>query len=139
MKTKYRMSEEKLVNLVSQRLSEDGFAVQHEVPSMGKSIDIVAQKAGKIWAVEAKIGNWRRAVGQCRAHECVADYICVAVDKLPLQSKIIEELSLLGYGLLTLDCDQRLRWVLMPKENDLVWGPQKEKLEANMEGIGYAY
>lgn len=138
MKTKYKISEAELVDQVLVGLELEGFKTLCEVPNMGQSVDIIATKSRWMWAIEAKVGNWKRAMEQCRAHEIVADYICLALDKVPNNSPILGELEKRGYGLIVLSAEGGMEWVVYPKKNQSIWPPQRKKFRERIREFSYA-
>ena len=129
-------AEAELVRLLVNFLSGDGYKVRLEVPNMGQSADIVATRNRWLTFVEAKIGDWRRAMGQCRAHEIVADFVCIAFPTRTIPEELHEELLRFGYGAILCDiARRRCRWLRKPLRNKKVWTPQRKRLVALMRSI----
>lgn len=134
-----KVSEEQLVRGLASFLADEGYRVRLEVPNMGQSVDVVASRNRWLTFVEAKRHDWRRAFGQCRAHEVVADYICVAISLRSVSNALLQEAKDAGYGLIRCDLAlQTCEWVLQPSRNTKVWPPQRRRLMAAMKAIDYA-
>lgn len=132
--------EQSIVRELVAFLYREGYRVRLEVPNMGQSADLVATRGRWAMFVEAKVADWRRALEQCRAHEQVADFVCIAVASSKLSSVLIGEATRLGYGVIhcvpaTLTC----RWVLRPRLNRRVWRPQRRQWAKTMRGVSYAH
>ena len=130
-------SEADLVNKLVSMLRTEGYRVRTEVSNMGQSVDVVATRGRWVTVVEVKRYDWRRALDQCRAHEQVADFICVAVGSVNVAKLLHQTAGESGYGLIHYDRDaQRFRWVLRPRRNRRVWTPQRRQWAKGMKGIG---
>ena len=135
-----RSSESEVVRRVVAHLMGDGYRVRTEVPNMAQSADIVATRNRYVMFIEAKVNDWRRALRQCRSHELVADYICIAVGLSTVTSLLRSEMEQAGYGLL--HCppgEQGCRLVVKPKRNHSVWGPQRQHLSRALGVIEYEH
>lgn len=108
----------------------EGCSIFLEVPSMGQSVDLVGIKSNFIYVVEVKISDWRRAIKQCKAHEIVADYICVALYRDKLSKNLEVEIDKLGYGLVLIDKEKgNCFWRKLPVKNNKIWQPQRKQFE----------
>lgn len=120
-------------------LSSAGYRIRLEVSNMGQSADLVATRGRWVTFVEAKVKDWRRAIDQCRAHESVADYICLALCLKRPSAELLAQVDASGYGLLLCDLTSRdCEWITRPKRNSKVWRPQRRKTMSAMRGIPYA-
>jgi len=120
------------VRELSASLRKQGFHVRTEVSNMGQSADLVATRGRWVTIIEAKLGDWKRAIAQCRAHEHIADYICIALGSVSVSDRLRDTASELGYGVIHYNRSvKRFDWVLRPKLNRAVWRPQR-KYWANM-------
>lgn len=130
-------NESEFVSILSCALLQNGYNVWTEIPNMGQSADLVAQKDQKITVVEAKLKGWRRALAQCLAHEMVADYVCVALCSAGIPVQLQEEATNRGYGLLHYSLKTKmLQWVVQPRENPNIWLPQRNRFISFMRSIG---
>lgn len=110
-------------------LKRKGYSVIIEVPNMGQSVDIVAQKNRWLTFVEVKLFNWNRAIVQCKNHEIVADYIYVAISTKRISNKFLEISKQKGYGILHYNIDKKkFSIILKAKFNKTVWKPQRRIL-----------
>jgi len=133
-----RASEDELVRAATTFLSRKGYRVRLEVPNMGQSIDVAATKNRWLWAVEAKVHFWSGAIAQCKAHELVADFICVAIATRRVAPRLAEHAALRGYGIIHYSQKaRRCRWAVMPRRNRKVWSAQRKRLSRNLRGISY--
>ena len=119
-------------------LQQQDYQVRCEVPNMGQSIDLLASKSRWYTAIEAKLADWRRALKQCKAHELIADYVCIAIATKKVSPKLEEEIIKRGYGLIHFDHELHLcKWVIPPKRNTKVWPAQRQVFNRNLKGIEY--
>lgn len=89
-------SEKCLVIDAYQRLKKNSFlhTVHYEVPLLGRSIDLAYILNGKLFAIEFKLKNWRRAICQARDYKLGVDfaYICMPEREItPLMQTAIED------------------------------------------------
>ena len=128
-----------MVASLTEFLITGGYRVRHEVPNMGQSVDLVASKGRFLTFVEAKLGNWQRALNQCRAHRLVADYICIAIASVNISETLLLEAKKFGYGVIHFNSeDQTYKWVCEPLKNDEVWKAQRKQLARALRTIKYA-
>lgn len=128
--------EHELVEVLVQFLADAGYRVRLEVPNMGQCADIVGTRNRWVTFFEAKLRDWQRALEQCRAHESVADYVCVAVAMKSIPDALRMEVEQFGYGLIRCNIDEaRCEWSVQPRLNRGVWPPQRRRLAAAMKDI----
>lgn len=127
------MSEEALVIKTINFLRSFGFRIKREVPSMGARIDIVGLNLqNDVFAIEAKISAVKRVLEQCRGHELVADYICVAWGNRIVSDNMFSLCEEKGYGIIHYNSLGACEWVLKPLRQR-VWKPQRQVLLENFE------
>lgn len=137
---KPRHSESDLVAVLVDFLSEHGYRVRLEVPNMGQCADVVGTRNRWVTFIEAKTRDWARALEQCRAHESVADYVCLALAMKSVPERLREKLRATGYGLIICDVELgRCEWLVQPRRNEEVWLPQRRILAAAMKGIEHEH
>lgn len=128
-----------MVRALTDFLTAEGYRVRHEVPNMGQSADIVAERGSGLTFIEAKLANWRVALKQCRAHHHVADYICVAVAGKKPSPSLLAAAEQLGYGIIHFDLREWCySWVRSPEKNLHLWPPQRQQLNQALDRIDYA-
>jgi hypothetical protein len=131
--------EQDVVLVVTEFLAKLGYRVRHEVPNMGQSADLVATRGRWVTFIEAKMSNWSQAMSQCRAHEQVADFICLAVRCDEPSERLLEAVREAGYGLLGVSPQQGIvRWHLFPVRNLEIWAPQRRAMSINLREVSYA-
>ena len=131
-------SEKHVVDQVAELLRHDGYLVRTEVPSLGQSADLVATKSRWVTFVEAKMRDWRRALDQCRGHEQVADYICIAVATARRPEALIEIAKQRGYGIIHCHPESgHCHWILPPVRNEAVWRPQRFELAKALKAVNH--
>ena len=134
------VKESELVDCIIDFLNKQEYNVSVEIPNMGQSADIVARKGRWLTIIEAKIHDWKRAIKQCKAHESVADYICVAVSSVSIAELFIERAQYKGYGIIHCDPQSRnCKWFIHPKVNKKVWLPQRRQMIKHMRNINNGY
>lgn len=132
-------SETQIVISLAQFLSGEGYKVRFEVPNLGQSIDLVATRNRYVTAIEAKRFDWRRAIRQCRTHELVADYVCIALFADSISDSLRRDTAEAGYGLLWFEPSiERFQWVIQPRRNEKLWLPRRRTFAKNMRDIEYA-
>lgn len=138
-KSRYRVPEAALVARAADLLRSEGALVCFEVPSLGQSVDLVAEKNDKYIAIEAKVSDWRRALRQATPHLLVADYVAIAVSYNEIPRSLIDEAVVLGIGIINWRTrTDAIEWVLEARESRRVWGPQKNVFRKNVMEVGYA-
>ncbi|HUT46766.1 MAG TPA: hypothetical protein VMX36_10810 [Sedimentisphaerales bacterium] len=138
MTTTSTICEDDLIQAITAFFSKNGYRVRHEVPNMGQSIDLAATKNRWITAVEAKLHDWTRGLKQCKAHELVADYICIAVATQNISDRLRDQALLNGYGIIRWDNRKSVcQWIERPKRNEKVWLAQRRQFSRNLRGIEY--
>lgn len=130
-------TEQDIVDAVVRLLSESGYRVRIEVPNMGQSADVVATRGRWVTFIEAKKHDWRTALDQCRAHELVADYICIAVGTKSISDAFREEATAAGYGVIRCESAENCEWVLQPQRNVSLWRPQRARLSQVLRCISH--
>ncbi len=129
-------TEQQLVAGLAGYLTRHGYRVWTEVPNMGQSADLVAARGKWVTFIEAKVHDWGRALRQSRAHELVADYICIAVLRERASERLRTGARARGYGLLI--CSPKsgtFSWVERPMRNIAVWRPQRRILAKSLREI----
>ena len=119
--------EHEFVEHLAATLRDQGFRVRTEVSNMGQSVDLVATRGRWVTVIEAKLADWKRALSQCRTHEHIADYICIALGTASVPHGLIEAVAGLGYGIIHYNRTiKEFEWVVQPRLNRAVWGPQRK-------------
>ena len=114
---------------VADFLSRAGGSIFREISSLGQSADLVYLRGDDLTFVEVKVNATRRAIEQCKAHQLVADFICVAIAGKSVSDENMEKLKSLGYGLIS--CNQGFDdciWILMPRRQNEFWQPSRRKV-----------
>jgi len=118
-----------LVSRLTRHLMRCGYRVRKEIPNMGQSVDVVATRNRWVTFIEVKRHDWRKAIEQCRAHEQVADFICIAIGSVSISSTLLAEVKKAGYGLIHCPSKKRVcKWIVRPRQNRRIWRPQREFL-----------
>lgn len=131
-----RVAEHVFVDHLTTFFRRSGHRVRHEVPNMGQSADLVATRGRWVFFVEAKVKDWRKALEQVMAHRHVADYICVAILQSTPSAVLREHAEREGYGLIGCSpAGMKCRWILKPRQNREVWGPQRRHLASALRRI----
>lgn len=135
--TNLGVTEQDIVNGVVRLLADSGYRVRTEVPNMGQSADLVATRGRWVTFIEAKKHDWRRALKQCRAHEQVADFICIAVGTKNISTALTDEALSAGYGVIHCEDPSQCRWVVQPQRNLHFWRPQRARLSKALRVISH--
>lgn len=136
------MKESELVRALTQYFQRDGYDVYLEVSNMGTSVDLVAEKDGKVIAVEAKVRDWKRAMEQCKHHFLVADYVAIAMGPIRITEYFAKEaidrlLTVYTYRRGSNYYGTNWHWI---RHNNLIqstqiWQPQREIFLRQMHEI----
>ncbi len=87
-------------------------ALAFEVPSHGRArTDVVVAIGGELLGIEAKIGRWRRAVGQAILNRYCVERSYVAMWRLAIRPHLLEEAEFYGLGVIAVD-SRRIEVVL---------------------------
>lgn len=133
-------SEDELVVILSKTLEEEGYRIRLEVANLRRSADLVATRGRWVTFVEAKLKDWRRGLRQCRCHEQVADYICLAVAVRKIPSELLIEAEDRGYGILQYDSvEGHFSWIRHPSANQNIWRPQRRYWSKQFKRMKHAY
>lgn len=94
-----------------------------EVPLLGRSVDLVYIIGGKIFAIEFKLKDWRRAVNQSRDHLLGADFAYICMPERKVTEEMRQELESYGIGLIFFKKDGRwpFKEVINAKPSDEIW------------------
>lgn len=131
-----KASEAELVRVLCGCLKREGYDVRTEIANMGQSIDIVAVREEKITAIEVKVKDWRRALDQCRAHELIADYVCVAVGTVSVSAALLDAAKKRGYGLIHIrSAAGTCEWVRAAQQSTHVWLPQRRHFVSGLSDV----
>lgn len=90
--------------------------------AMGRAPDIAARAAdGKVWTVEVKMRDWKRALRQARDHRIVADFAYVLLPRdIPH-----EPFAALGIGIMRWTAAKGFERLLDAQQSD-IWGPARD-------------
>lgn len=136
--TGVRIKESELVDDLANFLSEQGYKIRTEVPSLGQSADLVATRGRWVTFIEVKVRNWRRAFWQCRAHSLVADYICIALGTKNISEAVRQVALDQGIGLIHVSTNSQCTWVVRPTLNAAIWKPQRKRLSQALRAVQHA-
>lgn len=132
-----RISERDLADRVANFLVRAGGQVFAEVASLGQSADLVWIRHDEITFVEVKVNATRRAIEQCRAHELVADYICVATANKSVSQDNLSIVRELGYGLISCQLESgECGWLIEPRRLQKFWVPIRQKVITRLAAGG---
>lgn len=130
------MTEIALVSKVANFLTEKGYSVGLEIPTMGQSADIVAERSEQLTFVEAKIYNWKRALLQCKNHQIVADYIYIAIGTKSVSQDFYDAAREKGVGIIQYNHESdSCNVYLEAAANDNIWLPQQNVLKRKFEKL----
>lgn len=74
-------------------------SVKHEVPLLGRIVDLVYLQNGRVFTVEFKMRDWRRAIMQAKDHLLGADYSYICMPKRKISKNFKAELKKAKIGL----------------------------------------
>ena len=132
-----RIKEAQLVNELTHYFKSEKYKVRREVPNFCQSVDLVLTRGRWLTLIEVKVHDWRKAIYQCRAHEQVADYVCIVIATLNVSYCAMNEIKSRGYGLLHRQHTGEIIWVLKPKRNSIHWKPLRRKFSTTLREIDY--
>lgn len=95
-----RLDERTLQHDCVRRLRESfSVSVEHEVPLLGRTVDLVYIDNDFVVTIEFKLRDWRRAISQARDHLLGADYAYICMPRRTVTDGLREELEEAGVGL----------------------------------------
>jgi len=97
------LNETAIVESVETYLNEQNFKTYTEVPALTKRIDIIGIGEGEIWAVEAKVRNWKQALRQANLDRLFADRVFVALWHEHITGVNEELFDKFGIGIMTVN------------------------------------
>lgn len=136
--TSILVKESELVEDLTSFLSEQGYKIRTEVPSLGQSADVVATRGRWVTFIEVKVRDWQRAFQQCSAHLLVADYICIALGTKNISEAVRQGAIDRGIGLIHVSTNSQCMWVVRPTLNAAIWKPQRKRLSQTMRIVQHA-
>ena len=117
-------------------LEKQGWKTKVECPNMGQSIDIVAMKYQEIWAIEAKLTDWKKAIEQCITHTIIADYISIVVAQNKISDNFLNAInnnenynkdSIKRFGILKCDKESgEIKLIKTAQKQEYNWQRQKD-------------
>jgi hypothetical protein len=95
------MSEHDFVGGLMTILQAQGYAVRCEVPFWLHRIDVLANNliTGQVYAIEAKLHNWRKALSQARVYQLCTPMVVVAMPEQFAHRARLADLQACGVGL----------------------------------------
>lgn len=102
------ISEKGVILMTERRIQYDSFKrlrsltsinVRHEVPLLGRIVDLVYIQAGLVITVEFKMHDWRRAILQARDHLLGADYAYICMPKRKISEQLQSAIKKAQVGL----------------------------------------
>lgn len=102
-------TEQDLVRIVvaGMQMVEPDAVIATEIPSHGRArIDVcLVAEDESVWAIEAKLRDWRRAIGQAFLNKSCAHYSYVAIWHELVSETLYAEAGEFGLGILSVDSD----------------------------------
>jgi hypothetical protein len=74
-------------------------SVGHEVPLLGRTVDLVYIKNDIVVSIEFKLRDWKKAISQARDHLLGADYAYICMPRRTITDGLRQELEEAGVGL----------------------------------------
>ncbi|MFA5771120.1 MAG: hypothetical protein WC974_00080 [Thermoplasmata archaeon] len=95
-------TEAKLVDVVKHSFVKNRFIVYTEVPMLSKKIDVVCinPNTNDVYAIEAKMHKWRRALQQALTYRLCSDFSYIAIPEENSDKVDTDLLSKYGIGLI---------------------------------------
>ena len=109
----------------------------HEVPLLGRSIDIVYMRGSSLTSVEFKLSNWRRALVQARDHQLAVDFSYVCMPQRSFTEPMRVAFREVGVGLMFFSMDERWPFhkVLAAKRSRAKWAEARAWLFEYVHGL----
>ena len=121
-----------LITALRCHLARRGFGVVEAVPTLNRCIDLVAWRAGPVWAVECKLRDWRCGLVQANRYLWAAPYAWLCLPSRTWPKRLQEEARECGIGVLL--CDAYGIGVLVrPRKSRVLWPPACEWLDRAIE------
>lgn len=130
------MHEQAIVNTIVHNLRKDGYTVATEVANFYRSADVVAvDNDSKIWIIECKVSDMKRALEQLRIHKMSADRVFIGTSFRKLQKNTLKRIRDAAVGLIFVMPNGRIKIELNCPKQDNIWAPAKEKLLSKFRNI----
>ncbi len=126
-----RISELEMVSSAFLRLrATRGTRAYHEIPFLGRTIDLVFLRGTLLTSVEFKVSDWKRALKQARDHQLAADYSYICMPARRVSPEMRSALHTSGVGLFFFS--PRAAWpfehVLKARRSREKWAEAREAL-----------
>ncbi|MBD3189088.1 MAG: hypothetical protein GF308_00505 [Candidatus Heimdallarchaeota archaeon] len=120
------VAEKDLYPIIIDHFIQKGFKCYLEVKYYSRKIDIIATKGKIIFAIEAKIANWQKALQQALTCKICANKVYIAmwhnfIHRIPL-NKVKQ------YGIGLLEIDGNVKEIIKPKKSKLFYKPVSEEV-----------
>jgi len=127
---KQRSSEQAYVIDALKRLRRLGVKCRREVALMGRSADLVFLHDEKLYSVEFKLHDWRRALNQAKDHRIGVERAYVCMPGRAVTQAMMDEATALGIGFLLYQDNEDWPFsvVLPAKENEVTWPVVRSRL-----------
>ncbi|MFX0136642.1 MAG: hypothetical protein ACFFDN_23590 [Candidatus Hodarchaeota archaeon] len=123
------MTEAKIVDIIVKELKKKGYTVRTEIANLYRSADIVVlDDEDKIWIIECKISNIKKALDQIKIHKLSADKVFIGTNYKNTKKSTLEKLNEAGVGLLYVMPDGTLAKALDSSNNCNPWTTTRERL-----------
>lgn len=128
------VSESIVKQKVITHLESKRFRVFDEVPILEKRIDLVGYdpKRNVIVAIEAKVANWHKAVGQALAYRLVAEQVYVAMWHENIHRVDMNLFKEFGIGIM--EVDGKVRTLLQPTNSQIIHNSLRKRIEEYVGG-----
>lgn len=124
------MTEFELVKTTVGRFETAEEIVIANVASIGRCIDLIIYDNDVLTAVEFKLKDWRRAIGQAKNHLVIVDYSYICLPDRQIPATLKRELDLTGIGLFIFDEKKQNPLIksISAKRSRLTWKPLRAQL-----------
>ena len=132
-----KRTENDIVELMAGFLMGQGYRVFIEVCNMSQRIDIVARRNRWLTAIEVKRSDWRKALWQCRGHQSVVDFVCIAIGTVGVSEALGDAIRQSGYGLWHCPPGGAPVLAIPPKRQKMLWKAERSRFIQNLDACGY--
>lgn len=127
------MKEAYIVNTVVNTLIARGFQVATEVANFYRSADVaVIDDDNKIWIVECKISDIKKAIEQLKTHKLSADRVYIATPYKKTRQSTLDRINEEDIGLIYIMQDGEMEVELEISGRNSPWVPGREKLKSRI-------
>ncbi len=131
-------NEQHATSVVREFFLQEGLPVESEVYALGRYIDLAFFLGDKLYAIEFKMHDWRRASKQARDARLIADYSYICLPRRTVSNELRQVLEELGVGLCFVEPSRGwpLEYAIQAPESNEIWTAARTRVTSRFKGRG---